>query len=256
LLASARRPVHSSSPMRSTQSSSPSHACHSSFGRQTVFAPASDERSDEPSTGTLSECGSRAGGGARRRRVDGMLREVCGGDWLARCTEGASGGDPLRLGGYVCEESIDRRRTLVCPCASMSRLAEVAMGPPTAPLSPLSPSSIESIEERKSGSWSAGSGGRVIPAEPPALTIESMSQNWTTFMNIGKRPIVLLVGTVLSKRCETPSPERKKIGWGGETRTRRLEQYRWSLTNLVTRRQYPTIYSRKRGGEQRGASWR
>jgi hypothetical protein len=177
-----------------------------------VPAAASDEPSDELSTGTLSERGSRGGGGARWRRVEDILREADGGDKLVRCTEGASVGEPLR-GGYVCDESFDRRRSLACPRASMSRLAGVAIASLTASLPSFSSSSPESMEEWKSGSRSAGSGGRVIPAEPPALTIESMSQNWTTFMNIGKRPIVLLVKVAFSKRCGT---ERKKIGWKGE----------------------------------------
>lgn len=170
-----------------------------------------------------------------------------------RCTEDAEGGEPFRLGGYVCEESSDWRCFFAGPCASISHFAGVVMASPSASLSSLL-SSPESLDERKSGSRSAGSTGRVIPAEPPALTIESMSQNWTTFMHIGKRPIVLSVGAAFSKRCRTSSPERRKSGGG--TRTRRPGQCRHYLTNSVTKRRYPIASSRKRGGEQRGASWR
>lgn len=158
-----------------------------------------------------------------------------------RCTEDAEGGEPLRLGGYVCEESSDRRCFLAGPCASMSRSAGVAMTSLSAPSSSLS-SSPEPLEEWKSGSRSAGPMGRVIPAEPPALTIESMSQNWTTFMHIGKRPIVLSVGAAFSKRCRLSSKRTKS---GGRTRTRRPGQCRHYPTNLVTKRRYPIVSSRK-----------
>jgi hypothetical protein len=89
--------------------------------------------------------------------------------------EGVGVGEWLRLGGYVCEESFERRRSFTCPCASMSRFVGVAVASPFALSSALS--SLESVEERKSGSRSAGSEGRVITAVPLALTIESMSQN-------------------------------------------------------------------------------
>ena len=158
------------------------------------------------------------------------------------------------LGGYVCEESVERRRSCTCPCAcaSMSRFADVAIAPPfpLASSSSSSPPSSMSEEERKSGSRSDESGwsdGRATPAVPPALTIESMSQNWTTFMNIGKRPIVLW--------------DRRRflirIGRGQDegTRTRRLGQYLRYLTNSATIHQSLIICARK-GGELRGVSWK
>jgi hypothetical protein len=204
VFASARRPVHSSSPTRSAHSPSSSQLCQSSFGWGSASAPAGlvlDDGSGEFTAGTMGERGRSDGGGGRWRLTESMLCEEGGGDKLARWMEGASavavGPGESCLGGYVCEESVERRRRCTCPCAcaSMSRFADVAIAPPF-PLasSSSSPPSSMSEEERNSGSRSEESGwsdGSAIPAVPPALTIESMSQNWTTFMNIGKRPIVL-----------------------------------------------------------------
>ena len=195
--ASARLPVHSSSPTRSTQSPSPSQLCQSSFGRRSTSAPAghvSDERSGEFSAGGMGERGRSGAGDGRWRRDEIMLFEEGGGDKLPRWTVGdVRVGESSCLGGYVCEESVERRRSCTCPCvcASMSRFAGVAIASPTPLASSSSPSSSE---EWNSGSRSEVSGwlnGSAASALPLALTIESMSQNWTTFMNIGKRPIVL-----------------------------------------------------------------
>jgi hypothetical protein len=157
---SACRSAHSSSPTRSTQSPSPSQLCQSSFGRGSASAPArpvSDDGSGEFTAGTMGELGRSGGGGGRWRRTESML----GGDRLARWMMGAGAvavrvGESSCLGGYVCEESVERRRSSTCPCAcaSMSRFAGVAI----ASLSPLvsssssSPPSSESTEERYSGS--------------------------------------------------------------------------------------------------------
>jgi len=151
---------------------------------------------------------------------------VDGGDRLARCTVGAAVGESLRLGGYVCEarESVERRRSPTCSCASMSPLT----GPSTSAL----PSSPESEEEWKSGSRSVASAwsvGSAIPAKPPALTIESISQNWRIFMNIGKTPIVLHAGIgVLVAMGQYQRQDRQK--WKG-ARTRQPGRHRYYLTN-------------------------
>ena len=194
--ASARRPVHSSSPTRSTQSPSTSPS-QSSFGRRSASAPAglvSDDGSGEFSAGAMGERGRSGAGGGRWRREEIMLLKEGVGDKLLRWTGDVKVGEPSCLGGYVCEESVERRRSCTCPCvcASTSRFAGVAIASPTPLASSLS--SPSSTEERNSGSRSEESGwlnGSATSALPLALTIESMSQNWTTFMNIGKRPIVL-----------------------------------------------------------------
>ena len=102
-----------------------------------------------------------------------MLRKAGGRDKLVRCTEDMDSGKLLRLGVCVCDELSNWRSFFTSPCASISRFAGIAMTSPSVLLSSLL-SLAESLEERKSGLWSAGSAGRVIPAEL-ALTIESMS---------------------------------------------------------------------------------
>src|SRR5260221_663414 len=99
-------------------------------------------------------------GGGRCCRAESTLREAGGGDKLARCTEDAEGGEPLRLGGYVCEESSDRRGFFAGPCASISRFIGVAMTSPSASLSSLL-SSSGSLDGPKIGLRSAGAGGKV-----------------------------------------------------------------------------------------------
>jgi hypothetical protein len=141
----------------------------------------------------MGERGRSGAGDERWRREEIMPLKEGGGDKLPRWTvEGLRVGESSCLGGYVCEESVERRRSCTCPCvcASMSRFAGVAIAS-SIPLASSS-SSPSSSEEWNSGSRSEESGWlSAISALPLALTIESMSQNWTTFMNIGKRPIVL-----------------------------------------------------------------
>ena len=237
--ASARRPVHSSSPTCSTQSPSPSQFCRSSFGRRSAYALAglvSDEGSGELSAGVMGERGRSGAGDGRRRREEIMLLKEGGGDKLPRWTVGdVRVGESSCLGGYVCEESVERRRSCTCPCvcASMSRFAGVAIASPTLlASSSLSPSSSE---ERNSGSrseesdWLNGSATSVLPL---ALTIESMSQNWTTFMNIGKRPIVLWTQNGIQLATDDARMNTYKTTWAVSPLPNQLSNHAPMSNNL------------------------
>jgi len=87
------------------------------------------------SAGTVGERVTSGGGSGRLRREESTPGEVCGEDKLVGCIVGTAVGEPLRLGGYVCEDSVERRSCTTCPCASMSDFVGATKTSPSAPWS-------------------------------------------------------------------------------------------------------------------------
>jgi hypothetical protein len=124
----------------------------------------------------MGERGRSGAGDGRWRREEITPLKEGGGDKLLGWTVGGvriGESSCLPVGGCVMSR---------CVCASMSRFAGVGIASPTALASS---SSSPSSEEWNSGSRSEESGWLSAMSLPLALTIESesMSQDWTTFMN-------------------------------------------------------------------------